>query len=157
PGKQTRLLEHHADAIGIGRGDRRAVDQDGAGSLLPEPREHHQERGLAAAARADQHDKAPRPDVERDARQRGDVGAGGPEHLADILHLDRAGPRTRLERRHVRQWLHRVSTHRTSSLKAIAMAATITTPASSCFIWKFSPQVAIWWPMPSREAYISAR
>lgn len=39
----------------------------------------------------------------------------------------------------------------------MAIAATITTPARSCFIWKFSPQVAIWWPMPSREAYISAR
>ena len=39
----------------------------------------------------------------------------------------------------------------------MAIAAIITTPASSCFIWKFSPQVAIWWPMPSREAYISAR
>ncbi len=37
------------------------------------------------------------------------------------------------------------------------MAAIISTPASNCFIWKFSPQVAIWWPMPSREAYISAR
>ncbi len=44
---------------------------------------------------------------------------------------------------YVRQWLHRVSTDLTSSLNVMAIAATITTPASNCFIWKFSPQVAI--------------
>jgi hypothetical protein len=57
--------------------------------------------------------------------------------------LDGAGARGRLERGYVRQWLHRVSTDLTSSLKAIATPAIITTPASNCFIWKFSPQVAI--------------
>ena len=36
------------------------------------------------------------------------------------------------------------------------MVASSTTPANSCFIWKFSPQLAIMWPMPVREAYISA-
>ena len=54
-----------------------------------------------------------------------------------------APARCGFELRHVRQWLHRVSTHLTSSLKVMAIAATITTPASNCFIWKFSPQLAI--------------
>ena len=36
------------------------------------------------------------------------------------------------------------------------MIATISTPASNWRIMKFSPQFAIWCPMPSREAYISA-
>ena len=48
-----------------------------------------------------------------------------------------------LERGYVRQWLHRVSTDLTSSLNVMAIAAIMITPASSCFIWKFSPQVAI--------------
>ena len=30
------------------------------------------------------------------------------------------------------------------------------TPAKSCGIWKFSPQLEIRWPMPVRDAYISA-
>ena len=42
-------------------------------------------------------------------------------------------------------------------VNTIAITAIINTLASNCRIWKFSPQVAIWWPMPSREAYISAR
>ena len=68
---------------------------------------------------------------------------GGPEDLADIADRDRAGARGRLERGYVRQWLHRVSTDLTSSLNVMAITAIITTPASNCFIWKFSPQVAI--------------
>src|SRR5882757_8803692 len=99
----------------------------------------------------------PRLDLERDVFQRDHVLRRGPENLSDVPDLDRACARGRLERRHVRQWLHLVSTHRTSSLKVMAIAATITTPASNCLIWKFSPQLAIWWPMPSRDAYISAR
>ena len=60
-----------------------------------------------------------------------DVLRRGLEDLPDIADLDRAG---RLQRGYVRQWLHRVSTHLTSSLKAIAIAAIISTPASNCFI-----------------------
>ena len=52
-------------------------------------------------------------------------------------------------RRGLRAW-------RTASLKAIATAASRITPANSSGIWKFSPQLAIRWPMPVREAYISA-
>src|SRR5579871_5384377 len=143
PGKQARLLEHHADAVWVGLWDRRATDQDSAGRLLPEPREHHQQCRLAATARPDQHHEPPWLDVERHARQRDHLAACGLEDLTDIADLDRAGAVSRLQRRYVRQWLHRVSTHLISSLKTIAMAAISTTPAKSCFIWKFSPQVAI--------------
>ena len=38
----------------------------------------------------------------------------------------------------------------------MATAASTMTPANSCGIWKFSPQLEIRWPMPVREAYISA-
>src|SRR5258708_8776897 len=113
---------------------------------------HHQKRRLAAAARADQYDEAAGFDVERDVFKRDDVLRRGPEDLSDIADFDRAG---RLQRGYVRQWLHRVSTHLTSSLKVIAITAIITTPASTCFISKFSPQPPILWPMPPREASIS--
>ena len=50
----------------------------------------------------------------------------------------------------------RLSRKRTVSLNVIATAASRITPANSCGSWKFSPQFAIRWPMPVREAYISA-
>src|SRR5262245_5675624 len=56
----------------------------------------------------------------------------------------------------VRQVLHRASKARTASLNRIATADSTITPANSCGIWKFSPQLEIRWPMPVREAYISA-
>ena len=143
PRKQARLLEHHADAVRIGLKDRRVVDQDRPGSLLAQAGHHHQQRRFSAAARAHQHHEAARLHLERDVRQRHHVLCAGLEDLADIADLDRAGARGRLQRGYVRQWLHRVSTDRTSSLNVMAMAAIITTPASNCFIWKFSPQVAI--------------
>src|SRR5258708_2994033 len=92
---------------------------------------HHQKRRLAAAARADQHDEAAGLDVERNVFKRYDVLRRGLEDLSDIADLDRAG---RLQRGYVRQWLHRVSTPLTSSLKAIAITAIITTPSSNCLI-----------------------
>src|SRR5580700_11410680 len=157
PGKQAGFLEHHADAIGIGLVDRRAVDEDGSRGLPQQSGEHHQQRRLSAAARPDQDDEPSRLDVERDVRQRHHVRTRSLESLADTVDLDRDGARRRLQRRYVRQWLHFVSPHLTISLKVIAITAIITTLANSCRIWKFSPQLAIWWPMPSREAYISAR
>src|SRR5438552_7186496 len=140
PRKQAGFLKHHADAIGVGLGDWRAADGDGARSLLAQAGHHHQKRRLAAAARTDQHNEPAGLDIERDILQRDDVLRRGLEELPDIADLDRAG---RFQQGYVRQWLHRVSTHLTSSLKAIAITAIITTPASNCFIWKFSPQVAI--------------
>src|SRR6266850_7951973 len=131
PGKQTGFLEHHADPVRIGLGDRRAADGDGARGLLAQARHHHQKRRLAAAARADEYDEAAGFDVERNVLERNDVLRRGPEDLPDIADLDRAG---RLQRGYVRQWLHRVSTHLSSSLKVIAITAIITTPASNCFI-----------------------
>ncbi len=115
----------------VGLGDRRAADGDGARGLLAQAGHHHQKRRLAATAWADQHDEAARLDVERNVLERDDVLRRGLEDLSDIADLDRAG---RLQRGYVRQWLHRVSTHLTSSLKVIAMAAIISTPASNCFI-----------------------
>src|SRR5205807_9342965 len=123
--------------------DRRAVNGARARRLLAQARHQQQQARLAAAAWPDNDDETPRLDVERDVRQRDDVLRRGLEDLPDTADFNRAGPRDGLDRRYVRQWLHRVSTHRTSSLKAIAIVAIITTPANSCFIWKFSPQLAI--------------
>ena len=143
PGKQARLLKHDADAVRIGLRDRRVVDQDGAGGLLAQAGHHHQKRRFSAAARAHQHHEAAGLHLERDVRQRLHVLRRRPEDLADIADGNRTGPCGRLERGYVRQWLHRVSTDLTSSLNVMAITAIMITPASNCFIWKFSPQVAI--------------
>src|SRR5450755_157561 len=143
PRKQARLLEHHADPVWVGNVDRCAVDQNRPRGLRPQPGHHHQQRRLSAAAWADQHDKTAGLDLDRYVGQRHHVLPGGPVNLADAGDLNGACAR-RLERGYVRQWLHRVSTHLTISLKAMAIAPIIRTPASNCFIWKFSPQVAIW-------------
>src|SRR5439155_4297192 len=131
PRKQAGFLKHHADAVRIGLGDRGTADGNRAGGLLAQARHHHQERRLAAATRADQHDETAGLYVERNVFERDDVLRRGLEDLSDIADLDRTG---RLQRGYVRQWLHRVSTHLTSSLKVIAITAIITTPASNCLI-----------------------
>ena len=51
---------------GSGASIGRPVAQDGAGGLVAQARHHHQQRGLAAAARADDHDEAPGADRQRD-------------------------------------------------------------------------------------------
>src|ERR1700738_4384105 len=102
--------------------------------LRTQPGHHHQQRRLSAAARTDQHDKTAGLDLDRYVGQRHKVLAGGLVDLADTGDLNRACARRRLERGYVRQWLHRVSTHLTSSLKAMAIAPIIRTPASNCFI-----------------------
>src|SRR6185437_15222355 len=104
---------------------------------------HHQQRRFSTAARADQHRKPARLNLEGDVGQRDDILARRAIGLADAVDLDRARARDELERRYVRQWLHRVSTHLTSSLNVMAIAEISKTPASNCGIWKFSPQVSI--------------
>ena len=143
PGKQAGLLEHHADAVGIGLGDGPAGAQDGARRLVPEPRHHHQQRGLAAAAGPDDHDEAAGADGERDVLQRRHLALAALVDVRQPCHLDGGRPGLRAQLLHVRQVLHRVSSQRTVSLKAMATVASRITPANSCGIWKFSPQLAI--------------
>src|ERR1700761_7704362 len=100
---------------------------------MPQAGHHHQQRGFTAAAGADENDEPSRLDLERHVGHRKHILPRSLVDLANAGELNRTGTRGRLQRRYVRQWLHRVSTHLTSSLKAIAMAAIISTPASNCF------------------------
>src|SRR5437899_6716588 len=54
PGKEARVLEHGRDAARVGPRDRLAVDQNAPAVRVNEAPEHSEERGLAAAGRADQ-------------------------------------------------------------------------------------------------------
>ena len=67
--EQRVVLEHHADVAAVRRqrDDRLAVDGDVAGGRHLEAGDHHQGRGLARAARAEQGQELARADVERDA------------------------------------------------------------------------------------------
>src|SRR6202008_2922327 len=114
------------DPIRIWFCDRRAVDRDDAGGRRQQARQHHEQCRLAATARSEQDDEAPRLDVERNVGQRHHVLRGRAEYAAGIADLDRARRRDLSEWRYVRQWLHLASTHRIVSLKAIAITATIT-------------------------------
>ena len=80
PGKDRLALEHH----GILRpfGARRRVDLDRAGGRGLEPGEDAQQRRLAAARRADDHEELARLDVDRDAVD-GDELAEGLLQIAD--------------------------------------------------------------------------
>src|SRR5258708_7717794 len=112
----------------------RRVSPPSAANASQQRGHHDKGGGLPATARPHPHHEAARLHFKGEVRQRRLVLLAGPEDLADIADLYGAGARRRLERGYVRQWLHRVSTDLTSSLKAIAIAAIITTPASNCFI-----------------------
>src|SRR5213075_942154 len=138
-------LEDHADTLRVRLRNRLAQASDRAARLRAQAGQHHQQRGLAAAARADDHREAAR------RHREGDVfegGHGAPVVVAQALDMDCGS--------HVLHTLTRASSQRSASLNTIAARDNSSTPANSCFIWKFSPQLAIRWPMPLREAYISA-
>jgi hypothetical protein len=69
------VLEHHGDVAVLGRHvvDHAVADGDLAAGDLLEPGDHAQQRGLAAARRADQHDELAVLDVEADVFHGGDI------------------------------------------------------------------------------------
>ena len=68
PGQQVRLLKHQTD-IGMGAGDRLAIERYGARGQAVQTRHRPQERGLAAARRADDGRDGVGRDIETAARQ----------------------------------------------------------------------------------------
>ena len=81
-------LEHHGDAAPGGRrgGNVAAIDQHAAGTRVLEPRDDAQQRGLAAAGRADEDDEFAVLHVEVDALQHVDVA----ERLLHLFDFQRA-------------------------------------------------------------------
>jgi hypothetical protein len=95
--EQRVVLEHHADAARLGRhmggvvGQQAAVHAHAAGTHPLQPGHRTQQRGLAAARRADQH--ADLPPVERQAHAGHRVvaaAAGGVAH-ADVPKVEEHG------------------------------------------------------------------
>jgi hypothetical protein len=82
------VLEHHADRALVGAqvADRLALEQDLAGVQWVKAGDRAQQRGLAAAARAEQREECAARDVDADVLQR-DMRAIG---LADVPELDMA-------------------------------------------------------------------
>ena len=78
-------LEHHSDAATrrLLLGDVAPFDLDLAGGSLLEPGDHSEERGLAAAGRADEDGELAAVDFHRDAVD----DLGGPEGLLDLAEL----------------------------------------------------------------------
>jgi hypothetical protein len=76
---QRVVLEHHRDVALLGRQvvDLALADQDLAARDFLQPGDHAQQRGLAAARRADQHGEGAVGDVDVDAMQ--------DRHLAEML------------------------------------------------------------------------
>ena len=89
PRKQARLLEDHADALWIGIGNRAPVAQDLAFGLGPQSGQHHQQRSLAAAARADDHHEAADADGHGNVFQRRHAALQARIDVAEIRDLDR--------------------------------------------------------------------
>ena len=85
PGQEVRLLEHHAD-LRVRAGHRLAVEQHLAGGEAMQPGHRPQERGLAAAGRADDRDDLAVHDVERAAVDGEQVARPGVVHLGGALH-----------------------------------------------------------------------
>ncbi len=85
-GSEVGLLEHHAD-LGVGAGDRLAVEQHFAGGEAVQPRHRPQQRGLAATGRADDRNDLAVHHVERAAIDRQQVARAGV--------VDLGGPFTR--------------------------------------------------------------
>ena len=84
--KQRVVLEHHVDRALVRQhmGDVLAVEQDAALVRRLEAGEHSQQRGLAAAAGAEQREKLAGPDVERQPVHRAEIA----EFLADALDAE---------------------------------------------------------------------
>src|SRR5262249_4994255 len=68
PRQQARVLEHHR-AIGAGAGYAPAIDRHAAALVGQQPGDDVEERGLAAAARADDRQELAVVDRQRDVRQ----------------------------------------------------------------------------------------
>jgi hypothetical protein len=85
-GVQRVALEHHRDVavLALEVVDDLAVDQDLAAGDLLQPRQHAQQRALAAAAGAHQHDELAVSDGELDAVDDLDLAAVGLEHLPEL-------------------------------------------------------------------------
>ena len=83
PFQQQRLLEHHADVARRIERLRGRADPHVAGLVGMQAGEDFQQRGLAAAGRADQRDQLAGLDVERRLRHREELGAAG---AVDFLH-----------------------------------------------------------------------
>ena len=91
PGKQRGVLEDD-DARGIGLGDGRAVLRHGTGRGRVQPGHQAQQRGLAAAAGAQQGDELARPHLQADLVEHLQRALSLAEPVADGLHIDgRAG------------------------------------------------------------------
>src|SRR6266511_2213485 len=97
PGEQGVPLEHHAP-VQARSGHRPPVEQDLSRGRLAQPGQQVQQRGLAAAARADQDQKLSTVDVDADVGQRGHLNAATGEHLADPAQTDLRGHRAPPER-----------------------------------------------------------
>ena len=85
PGQEVGLLEHHAD-LGVWAGHRLAVEQHLAGGEAMQPRHRPEQRGLAAARRADDRDDLAIHDVERATVDGEQVARPGVVHLGGALH-----------------------------------------------------------------------
>ena len=87
PGQQRGLLEDKTDVLGaLGVLWRAAAERDAAGRGIDESADDPQERGLAAARRADERDELALGDVQRDLAQRFDravLGEKSFRHLVD--------------------------------------------------------------------------
>src|SRR5437867_3722971 len=91
PGKEARVLEHGRDAARVGPRDRLAVDQNAPAVRMNEAAEHSEERGLAAAGRADQRAELALAHCERDVVERLDRPRAGHIPLGDVLDRDEPG------------------------------------------------------------------
>ena len=95
--KQRVVLEHHVDRplVRQHRRDVAATEQDAALVGRLEAGKHSQQRGLAAAARAQQRKELTRPDVEREPVHRAETA----ECLGDPLDPEQRHVRRRVDRR----------------------------------------------------------
>src|SRR2546425_9202824 len=91
PGKEARVLEHGRNAARVGPRDRLAVDQNAPAVRVNEAPEHSEERGLAAAGRADQRAELALAHRERDVVERLDRPRAGRITLGDVLERDEPG------------------------------------------------------------------
>src|SRR5437773_4235739 len=89
--RSTRVLEHGRDAARVGPRDRLAVDQNAPAVRVNEAPEHSEERGLAAAGRADHRAELALAHCERDVVERLDRPGAGRITLGDVLERDEPG------------------------------------------------------------------
>ena len=84
PGKRRILLEHHADAVRHLAGDRLVLERDGALGRRAQARDQVQQRGLAAAGRADHREElaARKIEVERPERMHRELALEHARHAA---------------------------------------------------------------------------